>query len=356
MAKPTIVTRAGAGRALTHTEADANFTNLRDATITVTDGTTGSAIDLNGTVTFSGANGVTVSQSGGTLTIDGSNLILGSNAASGNINLNGNNLTDSTGGVNIDGTNTIIVSGTTGAPITAGVITGGTNTGIIIATNNGAGDAAIVVAANGIIDIAAGASQGGSGNLTINNLTFPNSDGTAGQVITTDGIGNLSFGTVSVPTNNNELTNGAGYITSTLAANLNVGSNTITYDANSLTGLSFETNGAVKLGYVQSYREIVYEETVTTSGTWAPNVNNGPIQFVSLTGNLTINELASVTGGESVSILIENSGGTYTLTLGANILQAGGNATTLTGLFDLLTITCIDDITPLYIAAIQSYS
>ena len=52
MAKPTIVTRAGAGRALTHVEADANFTNLQNATISVTDGTNTTAVDLNGTVTL----------------------------------------------------------------------------------------------------------------------------------------------------------------------------------------------------------------------------------------------------------------------------------------------------------------
>ena len=61
MTKPVIVTRAGKGSALTWTEGDSNLTNLRDATITVTDGTNSKAIDLNGTITFTAGTNVTLS-------------------------------------------------------------------------------------------------------------------------------------------------------------------------------------------------------------------------------------------------------------------------------------------------------
>lgn len=69
MTKPVIVTRAGKGSALTFTEGDSNFTNLRDATITVSDGTTSTAIDLNGTITFAAGSGISVDESSGTITI-----------------------------------------------------------------------------------------------------------------------------------------------------------------------------------------------------------------------------------------------------------------------------------------------
>lgn len=71
MAKPTIVTRAGKGSALTWTEGDTNLTNLRDATITVSDGTNSKAIDLNGTIQFTpGSNmGVSVNSTTGVVTI-----------------------------------------------------------------------------------------------------------------------------------------------------------------------------------------------------------------------------------------------------------------------------------------------
>lgn len=70
MPKPTIVTRAGKGSALTWTEGDTNLTNLRDATITVA-GDTGSIVnDLNGSFTISGGTGLTSSVASTTLTLN----------------------------------------------------------------------------------------------------------------------------------------------------------------------------------------------------------------------------------------------------------------------------------------------
>jgi hypothetical protein len=61
MAKPTIVTRAGKGSALTWTEGDANLTNLRDATLSVTDGTNTAVLNLNDTLTFTAGTNITLS-------------------------------------------------------------------------------------------------------------------------------------------------------------------------------------------------------------------------------------------------------------------------------------------------------
>jgi hypothetical protein len=62
MAKPTIVTRAGKGSALTWTEGDANLTNLKDATVTIVAGTGGTSVvsDLNGSVTLVAGTNVTI--------------------------------------------------------------------------------------------------------------------------------------------------------------------------------------------------------------------------------------------------------------------------------------------------------
>ena len=70
MALPTIVTRTSKGSALSFAEADANFTNLRDATITVTDGSTSTALNLNGTLTFTAGTDISLSESSGTITIN----------------------------------------------------------------------------------------------------------------------------------------------------------------------------------------------------------------------------------------------------------------------------------------------
>lgn len=63
MAKPTITTRASKGAALSYNELDTNFTNLQDATLTLTAGTGGTAVtaDLNGVITLVAGTGVTLS-------------------------------------------------------------------------------------------------------------------------------------------------------------------------------------------------------------------------------------------------------------------------------------------------------
>lgn len=66
MAKPTILTRAGKGSALTWTEGDTNLTNLRDATLSVSDGTTTKALNLNDTLTFTAGTNITLSVNGTT--------------------------------------------------------------------------------------------------------------------------------------------------------------------------------------------------------------------------------------------------------------------------------------------------
>ena len=75
MTKPTIVTRAGKGDTLSFTEVDANFTNLQNATVGITDGTNSGTLDLNDTLTFTG--NVTYNASTKTLTISGVSSLAG---------------------------------------------------------------------------------------------------------------------------------------------------------------------------------------------------------------------------------------------------------------------------------------
>jgi len=62
MAKPSVTLRTIKGSALTYTELDDNFTNLKDATITLTAGTGGTQVtaDLNGTITIVAGTNITV--------------------------------------------------------------------------------------------------------------------------------------------------------------------------------------------------------------------------------------------------------------------------------------------------------
>ena len=70
--KPVIITRAGKGSPLTTAEGDSNFSNLQNATISVTDGTNEAAVSLNGAfaITGTGASTVTVDGPTKTITID----------------------------------------------------------------------------------------------------------------------------------------------------------------------------------------------------------------------------------------------------------------------------------------------
>ena len=71
MTKPVIVTRLGKGSELTFQEGDDNFTNLRDATISVSgDSGTTQNIELNGTITVAGGTGLSTAMTSGTVTVN----------------------------------------------------------------------------------------------------------------------------------------------------------------------------------------------------------------------------------------------------------------------------------------------
>ena len=71
MTKPVIVTRLGKGSELTFEEGDSNFSNLRDATISVSgDSGTTQNIDLNGTIAVAGGTGLSTAMSTGTVTVN----------------------------------------------------------------------------------------------------------------------------------------------------------------------------------------------------------------------------------------------------------------------------------------------
>lgn len=152
MAKPNITTRATKGSALTWTEGDTNLENLRDATITVKAGSGGTDVvsDLNGTVTL----------------VAGSNISISGDNTAKTVTINA-----SAGGI------TDVVQDTT--PQLGGDLDVNGNS--------------IVSTSNGNINI----NPNGTGKIVLDGLNWPNTDGSANQVLKTDGAGNLSFATVS---------------------------------------------------------------------------------------------------------------------------------------------------------------
>jgi hypothetical protein len=61
------------------------------------------------------------------------------------------------------------------------------------------------------------------------------------------------------------------------------------------------------------------------TGTWSPDVNNGNVQEVTLTGNSTINSIQNIQRGQSLTLIItQDSTGGRTLTMGSSFKFAGG--------------------------------
>jgi hypothetical protein len=155
----------------------------------------------------------------------------------------------------------------------------------------------IVSTSNGNISI----TPNGSGKIILDGLSYPTSDGSAGQFLKTDGGGNLSFGTVS--------TDLVSDTTPQLGGNLDLNNNNITGTGNipaaNLTGTMPAIDGSNLTGIAAGATgggsdQVFYEngQTVTTNYT----ITNGKNAMSA--GPITINSGVTVTVG---------SGETYTV-------------------------------------------
>ena len=168
------------------------------------------------------------------------------------------------------------------------------------------------------------------GNAIVNNVT------NGSIIITPNGTGGVDIGGVGL-----NLVNGSIYTTTT-DQNMDIGAN----------GDGFiNLNSATNVAYFQSHGEMIGAPAQTT-GTITIDPADGPIQYLALTGNATINGLTNANPGQTVTIIIDGSGGSYTLTLGGGVYMPGGTAAITDGGLDLLTITYVDDEAGLYIGSI----
>lgn len=325
MTKPVIVTRAGKGSALTWTEGDSNLTNLRDATITVSDGTTSTAIDLNGTITFTAGSGISIDEASGTVTI--------TNTASAGIS-NVSEDTSPTLGGDLDVGDYSIVSTTSRdisiVPDNTGKIylgtnafptTGGTNGQYLQTNGSGTLSWASVSAElvndstpqlGGSLDVQTysivstssrdiNITPDGTGSVILGQLAFPNSDGTSNQVLKTDGAGTLSWTTVS-------------------------GIGNVVEDATPQLGGELDGQGNVISNVtLKRYKETVYDLGSTDS----PSIDlaNGNIQNVTISSGLTIpTTISNFSAGSTVTLIVSGSG----TASGSGCIFAGGNTTLTT--------------------------
>tara|TARA_A100001201_G_scaffold41576_1_gene42598 strand:+ start:4766 stop:6142 length:1377 start_codon:yes stop_codon:yes gene_type:complete len=175
---------------------------------------------------------------------------------------------------------------------------------------------------------------------------WPTTDGSSGQVLQTNGSGQLSWATVS----------GGG---DEVAAGNNI--NISQPDSTGTKSISFRSpfNQPVDAGdqqlsnlSIKNYGEIVYTSG-STSGTITPDPNNGSVQKITLTGSITLNSLSNVASGDSLTLIVKqpSSGGPYTLS--STMKFSGANKTLSTGANEIDIITIFYDGTD-YLASLST--
>jgi len=192
----------------------------------------------------------------------------------------------------------------------------------------------------------------GTGNVEINRIQIQDnlaSTASVGQVLRVASINNPGV------FNNNDVVNlefatisgGAGGDTQIEAApsgNITVtqpdsgGAFTISL-ADPLNNPIDANNQAISNPVLRGYNEHI-NTTLGTSGTLTPDVADGNVAVITLSGSITINGFSSVANGDSMTIIIKQpaSGGPYTLS--STMKFAGGNKTlsTTANAIDVLSI------------------
>tara|TARA_R110002126_G_scaffold7661_2_gene37355 strand:+ start:4044 stop:7913 length:3870 start_codon:yes stop_codon:yes gene_type:complete len=169
-----------------------------------------------------------------------------------------------------------------------------------------------------------------------------------GNVVANDQIMSLNF-----LVNSNNTTTSVGQFNSTVTYNDNAGNVGSKLDFNAVgSGTTGYLNGVINLlanttnannfnaSNVQLNR---FQETVysigSTSGTITPDFNNGSIQNMTLTGNITMNTLGNAIGGRSMTLILTVGGtGSYTLTSSMKFLNGYKTLSSGVGAIDIITV------------------
>jgi hypothetical protein len=194
----------------------------------------------------------------------------------------------------------------------------------------------IVSASNGNIAI----TPNGTGSVVLDGLNWPQADGTNGQVLTTNGSGQLSFSTVSGGASNLD---GLSDVVITSAATNDVlvynGTNWVDTAANTLTVSAASTattaTGATNINISttngNTSDSTLYPVLVgaNATGNQLPHIDTGAFSYDASTDTLKIGTSGSISG----KIFLESSGG------GDVSIQAGATATSTTFIFPITTGT-----------------
>lgn len=364
----TITTRSSKGSALTFTEMDNNFTNLNtDKLENVSEDTTpqlGGNLDVNGNsiVSASGGDIAITPDTTGSVVLDGLNWPQADGTANYYLQTNGSGqLQWGAGGSGISN----VVEDTTpqlggDLDVQANAITTSTVNGAVTISPNGTGTV-YVDSGNGIdlnitspkiqttttnanMEIAAN----GAGYILLNQV---------GGVVVTD-TASSGFGVVTGASGVgfSALTNGGAQgatdpqfaLTNGGGATLSAGAGVLSFNGASATFNGLNVNNL----QLDDYKETIYTGGSTT-GTITPDVANGNVQSITLTGSITFNAFANPESGQSMTLVVTqpSSGGPYTLT--STMKFAGGSKTLSTDANAIDVITVFYDGTN-YIASLAT--
>lgn len=149
--------------------------------------------------------------------------------------------------------------------------------------------------------------------------------------------------------------NGQVSLTSTFAASYAGSSfNVSGYDNINLNGNVSATYSNVANTQLNRYQETTFA-IGNVSGTITPDFNNGSIQSMTLTGNITLNSLGNAVAGRSMTLILTQDG-TGGKTLTSSMLFAGGSKTLSTAAAAIDIISVFYDGTTYYASLSKGYA
>jgi hypothetical protein len=179
-------------------------------------------------------------------------------------------------------------------------------------------------------------------------------DADTGSVKVGESLSNGVFtiaGTGSVATAVVESSAGDATLTITGSGLVNVVEDTTPQLGGTLDAQGNEINNVI----LEDYKETIYTGGSTT-GTITPDVVNGNVQSITLTGSITFNAFNSPETGQSMTLIVKqpSSGGPYTLT--STMKFAGGTKTLSTAADAIDIISVVYDGTNYYASLSTNFS
>jgi hypothetical protein len=210
------------------------------------------------------------------------------------------------------------------------------------------GDVSLAVGAGALIDVTADAVDVDLTELTDMTSAWDNSadefvvlDGGTAQKrkLSSEIFGSNAFNSTTIPTNNNQLTNGAGYTTLALGA---TSTTALAGDTTTISGsqasaiaantakISFDSTSSTKLGTIEENADVTDTANVTAAGALMDSEVDADIKTLALPANTTISTFAKtiLDDADASAVRTTIGAGTSNLVIGTSSTEAlAGNTT-----------------------------